>query len=231
MHFRFIPPALIALAMLGFSAPAFSAEEAAKPEDHTADFKVLTQDFINLDVLFAQFVDPIHKIPTSGYISLLKRRGLMLGWKPPEGMLIGGGGGRGAQGGAYGRGGGEEPKISFDQVKYDELRYDINQQYQRLANYLAPLRTTPPPGPTELFVDLREVHPNPANAAEVKAALDLVDNEIKRMEKASAAHWGSAVPGADQQRISRVKQRRELLGRQFTQARWNELVAEMNSES
>jgi hypothetical protein len=64
----------------------------------------------------------------------------------------------------------------------------------------------------------------------VKAALDLLDNEIKRMEKASAAHWGSAIPGADQEKLTRVKQRRELLGKQFTQARWNELLSDLSSE-
>jgi hypothetical protein len=75
MQFRFIPASLVAVGLLRLSTVGlFGAEEAAKAEDHTADFKVLTQDFINLEALFAQFTDPVHKVPMSGHISLLKRR-------------------------------------------------------------------------------------------------------------------------------------------------------------
>jgi hypothetical protein len=232
MQFRLIPAALLAVGLLGFSASGlYSAEPAAPAEDHTAEFKVLTQDFINLEALFAKYADPVHKVPMSGHISLLKRRGVLLGWTPPEGMLIGGGGGRGAQGAGYGgRGGGPENKIQYDSVKYDELRYDINQMYQRIANYLAPLRTPLPTPPNELVINPVDVHPNPANPADVKAALDILDREIKRMERAVAMKQGSAIPEVEESRISRVKQRREQLAKQFTKARWDELVADLKAD-
>jgi hypothetical protein len=230
MQFRSIPATLLAVAVLGLSGVGlFGAEEGAKAEDHTAEFKVLTQDFINLEALFAQYSDPIHKVPISGHISLLKRRGLLLGWTAPEGMSVGGGGGRGGGGGGYGGRGGEV-KIQFDSVKYDELRYDINQLYQRLANYLAPLRTPLPTPPTELVINPVDVHPNPANPADVKAALDILDRYVQDMERAAALKQGSAIPGVEESRISRVKQRREQLGKQFTKARWDELVADLRAD-
>jgi hypothetical protein len=214
--------ASVATALL-LAIPARAAEEAAAPaEDHTADFKVLTTDFQRLDSIFAQFTDPVHKIPTSGFIYLLKQRATLLGWKPPQGMLMGGGGGRGAQGAGYG-GRGSGPKIEFDQVKYDELRYDINLQYQRIAAYLAPLRTPPPLSEPTVSIELRNLSIDPANQAEVKAALGVLDTEIKR----ASARVASAGAGSQEAaRLERLKQRRAQLGQQFTQARWDELLAE-----
>jgi hypothetical protein len=224
---KIIPAAFLAM---GLSAGGlFGAEEPAVAEDHTAEFKVLTQDFINLEALFAQYADPVHKVPMSGHIRLLKRRGVLLGWKPPEGMVVAGGGGRGGGGGGYG-GRGAEPKVQFDSVKYDELRYDINQMYQRIASYLAPLRIPVPTPASELVIDPREVHPNPASPADVKAALDILDREIKRMERAAAMKQGSVIPDLEEERIQRIKQRREQLARQFTKARWDELVADLKTE-
>jgi opacity protein-like surface antigen len=223
---RILLSGLLAVALLGLAAAA-SAQDAAAPEDHTADFKVLTTDFMQLDALFAQFKDPVHKVPTSGYISLLKQRAVLLGWKPPEGMPMGGGGGRGDGGGGGYGGRGARAKVQFDQVKYDELRYDINLQYQRIATYLAPLRTQPPPPAGVATFDLRAIDPNPANAAEVKAALDILDHELKRMESQVAMMAPGAVGRDDEvAKLKRVKERRAQLGRQFTAARWNELTAE-----
>jgi hypothetical protein len=34
-------------------------------------------------------------------------------------------------------------KVAFDSGKYDELRFELNSEYQRLALWLAPLRTPP----------------------------------------------------------------------------------------
>jgi hypothetical protein len=210
-------------AALLLARPAMAAEEAAPAaEDHTADFKVLTTDFQRLDAIFATFTDPVHKIPTSGFIYLLKQRATLLGWKPPQGMLMGGGGGRGAGGGGnipgYG-GRGPAAKIEFDQVKYDELRYDINLQYQRIASYLAPLRTTPPLSEPTVSIDLRNLSIDPANPAEVKAALGVLDTEIKRASTRTTSP-------AEVARLERLKQRRAQLGQQFTTARWDELLAE-----
>jgi len=217
---------LFAAALLALAIPAF-AQEAAALEDHTAEFKVLTTDFMELDALFVRFKDPIHTVPTSGYISLLKQRAVLLGWKPPEGMPMASGGGRGAGGGGEGYGSRSRAKIEFDQVKFDELRYDINLQYQRIATYLAPLRTLPPPPEDVATFDLRAINPNPDNAGEVKAALDILDHELKRM----ANHLATMAPGAfgredELAKINRIKERRAQLGKQFTVARWSEIMAE-----
>lgn len=228
---RITAPCLFAIALLGFSAPVlFSAEEAPPPEDHTADFNVLTTDFTRLDAIFAEYNDPLYKVHTSGYIGLLKTRATQLGWKAPKGMAMGSGGGRGAQGGGDGYGGrGAVVKTQFDQVKYDELRYDINLQYQRVANFLAPLRTPPPTpqGERSAALDVSKIHPNPANQADTKVALDLVDREIKRREaRAGGQMIGSPAREAEVAKINRLKARRAALGKEFTVARWDELVGE-----
>ena len=236
---RITAPCLFAITLLGFLPPAlFSAEEAAPPpEDHTADFNILTTDFTRLDAIFAGYNDPLHKVHTSGYIGLLKTRATQLGWKAPKGMSMGSGGGRGAQGGgdgfdgAYGRKGGAA-NIQFDQVKYDELRYDINLQYQRIANFLAPLRTPPPTpqGERGATIDISKIHPNPANSADTKAALELADREIMRLEARSGGPMiGSPAREAEGAKINRVKARRAALGQEFTVARWDELVGEFSA--
>ena len=230
---RFIPQCLVAIALLGFSSPVLSlAAETPPPEDHTNDFKVLTTDFTRLDALFAMYTDPVHKLETSGYINLLKVRATRLGWKAPEGMSMGSAGGRGGDGGGgYGRVG-KVADPQFDQVKYDELRYDINLQFQRLATYLAPLRTPPLPPPSERGVEfaISELRPNPANPADVKAALDVLDHEIKRMEKRTGTMMiGSTAYDAEKARINRIKERRAILGKEFTKARWDEMIGELNA--
>ncbi len=228
---RFLRPCVAALLVLGLAAPTILPAQDAAPavEDHPADFKVLTTDFLRLDATFAHYSDPVNKVIVSGYLNMLKRRAVQLGWKLPEGMMMGGGGGRGGAGAGagYGGRGDGEAKPVFDQVKYDELRYDINLQYQRLATFLAPLKTEPRPLNRELAFDLVSLAPNPANAAETKAALDVLDHEIKRLEKRVASLPTGAV-GRDEEaaRLGRVKEVRRVLGQQFTTARWSALIAE-----
>jgi len=233
---RITVTSLFAITLLGFVAPALvGADEAPATEDHTADFNILTTDFTRLDAIFAEYNDPLYKVHTSGYIGLLKTRATQLGWKAPKSMAMGSGGGRGAQGGgddgAYGRKGGAT-KVQFDQVKYDELRYDINLQYQRIANFLAPLRTPPPvaPGERSAALEVSKIHPNPANQADTKAALDLVDREIKRREsRANGQMIGSPAREAAVAKIHQIKASRAALGKEFTAARWDALVSEINA--
>jgi hypothetical protein len=37
-----------------------------------------------------------------------------------------------------------EIRATYDQARYDELRVDLNLEYQRLASWLAPAKTPPP---------------------------------------------------------------------------------------
>lgn len=108
---------------------------------------------------------------------------------------------------------------NFDAAKYDELRYDINLQYQRIASYLAPLRTAPPLSEPTVSIELRNLSIDPANPAEVRAALGVLDTEIKRAST-------RATSPAELARLERLKQRRAQLGQQFTTARWDELLGE-----
>lgn len=120
----------------------------------------------------------------------------------------------------------------FEATKYDELRYDINIQCQRLARKQAPLLVPPPTTKPETVPEfaLEELSPSPADKAEVKAALDVVDLTIKRLEThLSGLTIGSPEYLAERTRVQRIKERRAALGKQFTQAGWDALVGEMKS--
>lgn len=223
----------VALACLGLVCPLVSvsvraADSAAPVEDHTAEYKTLTADFARLDGLFTEYNDPVHKLTIVGYINLMKNRAELLGWQRPEGEPTGQ-----IRGG--GPGGGYETtmvdaKPQWDQVKYDELRYDINLQCQRLANWLAPLRTPPPSpraeGSTGLAV--AKFNPSPANPAEVKAALEALDSEIRRLDaRVATMVIGSTSRDSEVARVKRIKERRAALGKEFTKANWDTLVADL----
>ena len=208
--------------------PAVAAEQAAPIEDHAAEYKTLTADFARMDGLFIEYNDPVHKLTIVGYINLMKNRAELLGWQRPEGEPTGQ-----IRGG--GPGGGYETtmidaKPQWDQVKYDELRYDINLQCQRLANWLAPLRTPPPTPRVEggAQLSVAKLNPSPANPAEVKAALEALDREIKRLDdQTTAMVIGSTTRDSEVARIKRIKERRAALGKKFTKASWDTLVADL----
>ena len=118
----------------------------------------------------------------------------------------------------------------FDASKYDDLRYDINIQCQRLARKLAPLFTPPasakPEGTVEVAV--YELEPSPTDKADVKAALEAADLAIKRLEnRLSQMMIGSAEYQKEQSRIQRIKDRRVALGKSFTEAGWSALANEL----
>ncbi|MSU66847.1 MAG: hypothetical protein EXS38_12280 [Opitutus sp.] len=121
---------------------------------------------------------------------------------------------------------------NFDSVRYDELRYDINLQCQRVARKLAPL-LTPPPAPkveARVALDVTALNPSPANKADVKAALEAVDGTLKRMEdRASSMVIGSSGRDAEIARIKRIKDRRAGLTKDFTKAAWDALVVELKT--
>jgi hypothetical protein len=223
---------LLTAALFGLGVSIAMAQEPAKEEDHTAEYKTLDADFARLDELFVQYPDPVHKLTVLGYINLMKGRAEALGWNN-GGDAGRGGRGRGGRGGpppqtgpGYGEAP-EAPKPAWDQVKYDELRYDINLQAQRLANYMAPLRILPPPPPgTRPAVNVAKLKPSPTEPAEVKAALEALDYEIKKMES-QAATMAAKERDAELAKINRVKERRAALGKEFTKARWDALVGDL----
>jgi hypothetical protein len=118
----------------------------------------------------------------------------------------------------------------FDAGKYDELRYDINIQCQRLARKQAPLAMLPVGFEQSRIPDiaLEDLNPSPGNKVEVTAALEAVDVTIRRHEE----RLGRMVVNSNQYLtekglIQRLKIRRAALGKEFTQANWDGLVSEM----
>lgn len=120
----------------------------------------------------------------------------------------------------------------FDPAKYDELRYDINIQCQRLARKQAPLLTPPPSSQDGKIAEfaLDELYPSPTNPAEVRAALEIVDLTIKRlMQRLGTMPLGSARHRAEEARIKRLHERRAALAKEFTQSGWDALVGEFRA--
>jgi hypothetical protein len=118
-------------------------------------------------------------------------------------------------------------KAPFDQGKYDEIRFDINVEYQRLAMWLADPITPPPPKDKASDISLIPVYrlsPAPNNRADVKAALDAADTEIARLEKRASS-------ATDKTRMQSVKAKRADLNKEFTKARWEALIAEMKGDA
>ena len=120
----------------------------------------------------------------------------------------------------------------FDPAKYDELRYDINIQCQRLARKQAPLLTPPSSSQDGKVAEfaLDELYPSPTDKAEVRAALEIVDLTIKRLEqRLGLLSPGSTSHRAEEARIKRLHERRAALAKDFTQSGWDALVGEFRA--
>jgi hypothetical protein len=120
----------------------------------------------------------------------------------------------------------ETLRKNFDQLKADDLRFDINTQAQRLARALAPLDT--PPRSKETLVDLEEFNPTPGNKAEVTAALAALDDAIARRE----AQAKTQTDGREQAmaQIQNLKKLRAGLSPNFTSAGWVAAVKELKRQ-
>lgn len=114
---------------------------------------------------------------------------------------------------------------NFDQQRLDDLRYDINQQVQRMSRAMQPLVTPPPGGEAKLKVS--NLRPSPANADEVKAALIALDAAIVREE--ANARTQPTIHEDPMARIARAKQGRAELGRQFTAEKWTAVTKDLET--
>jgi hypothetical protein len=189
---------LLAL-ILGLALAASAvAQTPAAAKDYAEERRILELDLARFYGLIVQDDDPASKTTFRGYHQEYVRRATLL-------------------------------MQNFDAKKYDDLRYDINVHCQRLARRLAPLAILPPAQQRETSreVALASFDPSPSDPAEVKAALDAADAAIKRQEE----RFGKLAPGrereTEQQRIQRLKERRNALGKNFTKAGWDGLVAEL----
>jgi hypothetical protein len=190
--------ALVLLAAVLLWPTLRAADEAEKAPDLTEQRNILQMDLERLYDLIARDSDPQTKVTLLGHHRVLAARANALLEK-------------------------------FDPGKFDELRYDINIQCQRLARKQAPL-AMPPVGferTTIPEIALEDLNPSPANPTEVKAALDVVDLTIKRMEeRLGKMTAGSNQYLAERERVQRIKERRAQLAKQFTTAAWNGLVGD-----
>ncbi len=193
----FLLVCLLQALLLSITTPVVSAQEAAAAasqytDEQKAALKALDAELVRFDKMLEEDTDLQHKATVKAFLDAFKDR-------------------RDAMN-----------KVPFDQGKYDEIRFDINVEYQRLAMWLAP-PLTPPVAPKAAGVGeiaVYQLSPSPANKADVKAALDAVDREITRLE-------GHASSPADKTRIQGIKSRRAALGKEFTKAGWDGLLAEM----
>jgi len=119
----------------------------------------------------------------------------------------------------------EALRQSFDQQKADDLRFDLNQQVQRMAVALRPL-ITPPPGEGP-GLELSKLKPSPGNRAEIAAALAALDSAIARLE--SEAKAGAAGQPELMAKFERVRQGRVALGKSFTAAGWAALTKDLET--
>lgn len=114
---------------------------------------------------------------------------------------------------------------NFDQQKLDDLRYDINQQIQRMSRAMQPLLT---PVPTsEKKIEVSKLTPSPSRPEEVKAALAALDQAIVREE--AKAKSMTNVREDPMARIARAKQGRAELGKQFTAEKWAAVTKDLET--
>ena len=117
-------------------------------------------------------------------------------------------------------------RANFDQQKSDDLRFDINQQAQRLARYRQPL-ITPPRRAADL--QLTALDPDPARREEVVAALVALDREIAR-QAAQLPAVGMTGRATREERLARVRSQRAELDRKFTREGWAEITRALKAE-
>lgn len=185
------------IALIALTMAAPAAQEPVEPVDaHAEEFKVLDLDMVRFETLFHQYNNLLLKPSILSQLQTLKDRV-------------------------------EALRLAFDRSKFDELRSDINLQAQRLALAMAPLRTPPVPKTDRSHtLNLARLNPRPNDKAEVKAALEAVDAEIRRLER-HVPDLGLAERPAEQARIKRFKDRRDQLGKEFSKAGWDGLVGEL----
>ncbi len=110
--FRFLAATLVALALCSLRlAAADSAAKDMKPRfmpEQVSALEALKGELARLDPMLEKVAEPDHKAWVKAKVEKLKERFQEL------------------------------QKIAFDQAKFDELRFDVNIEYQRLALWLRP---------------------------------------------------------------------------------------------
>lgn len=121
---------------------------------------------------------------------------------------------------------------SYDQTACNDLRLDLNIEYQRLAAWLVTQSLSMPVGNAERGSDLTLyfVRPAPAKQSEMKAARDALDREIGRLQQRTNMLPAGPNRTAEENRIKLIRQRRAELETGFTKDRWDALIGDMKKQ-
>lgn len=120
----------------------------------------------------------------------------------------------------------EALRRTFDQTRYDEVKFEAVDEYQRLRLWLSttaapPLPARPPAAEPIVF----RLSPSPDQPAEIKAALAALDEEIRRRERGPKPPEIS--PAAVPEARKSLREHRAALGRKFTSLGWEAALAEL----
>jgi hypothetical protein len=205
----FVRNLITAVLLLGVTPAICSAQEPADVAPNAIQFteeqkfalKALDAELARFDATLAKVSDQQYRNQSKVYLDILKLRAMGI-------------------------------RKEFDQTRYDELRFDLNAEYQRVALWLANLVHTVPIAKdgTPPEVALYKLKPSAGNPAEIKAALGALDHQLKRLE--ARANLAPAGPPGEPERVrlKAIQQHRNELEKDFSKARWDEVVREVKSE-
>lgn len=120
---------------------------------------------------------------------------------------------------------------AFEQARFDEVKFEVTCETQRLLQWLA-FPVTPAPGSVDAVVAQQIVYllePVPEDPADVKAALAAADFEIDRQEKERATGGFGFDRKAETARIAALRIQRAALQRAFTSEGWSSLLGQMKT--
>jgi hypothetical protein len=197
---------------LGLSAPLCAETPAAaaaapqagaqKADVQKAELKALDLEIARFDALSDTIPDVQQKAATRAFLDGFKDRRVAL-------------------------------RMAFDHDAYLDLRWEIDVEYQRLVVWLgAPTITIPAaraanvPGTPVIYL----LNPSSSDRAGVAAALDAVDREIRRLEDRCETLPSDPAAAVERLRINSIRERRRALGKGFTKAGWDALIAIMRNQ-
>jgi hypothetical protein len=187
---------------------AFAQEPADAPapaieytEEQKFALKALDAEFARFDATLLKINDQQYRNQSKVYLDILKLRAMGI-------------------------------RRNYDQTKYDELRFDLNSEYQRVSLWLAnPVWTVPiTKDPSLTDPAIARLKPTAGNRAEVKAAFEAADQDIKRIAARADLAPAGPIGEPERQRVQALKVRRTELEKNFTTAGWEALVKEIRKE-
>lgn len=140
---------------------------------------------------------------------------------------------------------------NYVSAKAAELRADANLEYRKAVAWtkgtIADVKetvsgtkpaasghvtatTSPEAAGATARIALYKLNPSPDNKAEVKAALEALDDEVDRLEDHADDMPKSAERDALRKRVEALEARKDALESDFNRARWDALVSDLKSE-